>query len=169
MTCSSWGDGLFGISKLQIGDRLRVRRCNLKAECFSRYDADDPARCGSVRTRARSWSIIGPLPLALKGDGSDPSLGQSAGAPGTRSSLRQAYPRYCPQTISHVERIDAYGAPERQLTELVLQHMAIAAERYAVAIRRFYSRAAVGARTHMRGCRGWCCTADDAGKLSDEG
>src|SRR5262249_14022370 len=61
------------------------------------------------------------------------------------------------------------GAPERQLAELVLQRVAVAAERHAVAIRRFHSRAAVRGRTHMRGFRGWSFAADNAGKLPEKG
>jgi hypothetical protein len=52
-------------------------------------------------------------------------------------------PRYRPQAESHVERIDAYGAPECQFTELVLQRVTVAAERYCIAIRRLHSDATV--------------------------
>ena len=38
-------------------------------------------------------------------------------------------PRYRPQAESHVERIDAYGAPECQFTKLVLQRVTVPAER----------------------------------------
>src|SRR5215831_2619503 len=72
-------------------------------------------------------------------------------------------PRYRPQAKSHLERIDTHGAPKRQFAELVLQRMAVAAERYAVAIGRFHPRAAVRARTHMRGLRGRCFAANNAG------
>jgi hypothetical protein len=42
--------------------------------------------------------------------------------------------RYRPQAESHVERIDAQGAPECQFPELVLQRMTAAAERRRIAI-----------------------------------
>jgi hypothetical protein len=41
---------------------------------------------------------------------------------------------YRPQPEGDVERIDAHGAPERQLAELVLQRMTVGTERYAIAI-----------------------------------
>lgn len=78
-------------------------------------------------------------------------------------------PRYRPQAESHVERIDAYGAPERQFTELVLQRVTVAAERYGIAIRRLYSGATVRSRANMRRLRGSCSTTDHARKLSDKG
>jgi hypothetical protein len=78
-------------------------------------------------------------------------------------------PRYRPQAESHVERIDAYGAPECQFTELVLQRVTVAAERYGIAIRRLHSGAAVRPRANMRCFRGSCFTTDHARKLSNKG
>ena len=78
-------------------------------------------------------------------------------------------PRYRPQVESHVERIDAYGAPERQFAELVLQRVTVAAERYGIAVRRLHSDATVRSRANMRCFRGSCSTTDHARKLSDKG
>jgi hypothetical protein len=78
-------------------------------------------------------------------------------------------PRYRPQAESHVERIDAYGAPECQFTELMLQRVTVAAERYGIAIRRLHSGATVRSRANMRRFRGSCSTTDHARKLSDKG
>jgi hypothetical protein len=78
-------------------------------------------------------------------------------------------PRYRPQAESHVERIDAYGAPECKFTELVLQRVTVAAERYGIAIRRLHSGATVRSRANMRRFRGSCSTTDHARKLSDKG
>jgi len=78
-------------------------------------------------------------------------------------------PRYRPQAESHVERIDAYGAPECQFIELVLQRVTVAAERYGIAIRRLHSGATVRSRANMRRFRGSCSTTDHARKLSDKG
>ena len=76
---------------------------------------------------------------------------------------------YRPQAESHVERIDAQGAPERQFSELMLQRVAAAAERHGIAIRRLHSCRAVRSGSHMCGLRGSCGTAGDTGKLSDKG
>jgi hypothetical protein len=78
-------------------------------------------------------------------------------------------PRYRPQAESHVERIDPYGAPERQFAELVLQRVTVAAERYGIAVRRLHSDATVRSRANMRRFRGSCSTTDHARKLSDKG
>ena len=78
-------------------------------------------------------------------------------------------PRYRPQAESHVERIDAYGTPECQFTELVLQRVTVAAERYGIAMRRLHSGATVRSRANMRRFRGSCSTTDHARKLSDKG
>jgi hypothetical protein len=78
-------------------------------------------------------------------------------------------PRYRPQAESHVERIDSYGAPECKFTELVLQRVTVAAERYGIAIRRLHSGATVRSRANMRRFRGSCSTTDHARKLSDKG
>ena len=58
---------------------------------------------------------------------------------------------------------------ERQFAELVLERMTIGAERDAIAIGRFHAHAAVEGRTHMCGLGRSRFTADDAGKLPDEG
>jgi len=78
-------------------------------------------------------------------------------------------PRYRPQAESHVERIYAYGAPECNFTELMLQGVTVAAERYGIAIRRFHSGAAVRSRANMRRLRGSRFTTDHARKLPDKG
>ena len=66
-----------------------------------------------------------------------------------QATLYQADPHAAVDDLT--ERIDAQGAPECQFSELMLQRMAVAAERHGIAIRRLYSRTAIRSRAHMRG------------------
>jgi hypothetical protein len=86
---------------------------------FPRCAADDPTP--RVRTRAQPWQIVGLSCLHQINLLARPEYDLLAGL---------EISRYRPQAKSHVKRIDAHCAPERQFTELVLQRVTVAAEGY---------------------------------------